>query len=875
MSFFRNYPSKDKLFVIDTPPPTVSGELHLGHVFSYTHTDIIARFQRMQGKHVFYPMGWDNNGLPTERRVQNLFGIFCKPDITKDEITWQELLDRKNQKQKKPKHMPVSRDLFIKTCLHQTRTDQKKYKELWQNMGLSVDWEETYETISQRVQKTAQLSFIDLYQKNHVENRYTPVQWDTLFQTAIAQADIVDVERQTAYHNIAFKVQGTQPAKDIVIATTRPELLPACIALAAHPDDPRYSHLFHKQALSPLFSHRVPILPSPHADPKKGTGILMVCTFGDRDDVEFWKKEKLPLKQIIGKDGRLLPIDSFTNGKFLSTNPEQAIKHYAELEGLKVFKARGKILELLKEHHVLKGSSPSLTHHVKMYEKGSSPLEWIPTNQWFIKVLEHKDQLLSLGRKLNWHPPHMLGRYEGWVEGLNEDWCISRQRHFGVPFPVWYPVKTDGSPDQTHPLVAKSESLPIDPQQTKPSRENILQKENHREHDFSKDRFSPCPDVMDTWATSSLTPQINSHWGEDEKRHKLLYPADLRPQSHEIIRTWAFYTIVKSWFHEQTLPWKHVAISGWAIAPKGKGKMSKSKGVEDSLKPETLIKKYSPDAIRYWAGLANLGQDRVYDEFTIKTGERLRTKIKNAFHFLDLQFQSYKEYAEGLKQEVTSLENKKTRQEFLEWYGSISDLVDQSWVSLLKQNCVKATSRMEQFQFADHLNLMEKTFWLFCDNYLELIKVRAYQKEKFKAGSFSALSGLDISLWMFIQYFFPFMPHLMEELWESRYKKWGLIDGKYVKEIREYWFTEMKPFKENNKLIELAFFILEKARKEKSRRGLSLNASLPKLVIKGDPVSRSLFSQCKEDIARACHVEEQNITFDQAKDSKDIEVHFS
>ena len=576
--------AKENTFVIDTPPPTISGALHIGHVFSYTQTDILARFQRMQGKNVFYPMGWDNNGLPTERRVQNLYKITCDPriSVTKESISFEEIIKRKNKKISE--FLSVSRDTFVRVCSQQTKEDQKNYQRLWKRLALSVDWAQTYETISSHSQIISQRSFLDLYKKGFVENRHTPVYWDTQFKTAVAQADMEDRKKTGFYHDIKFSIYN---GEEFVISTTRPELLPACVAVVAHPDDERYKKFFYKQAVTPLFSALVPFLPSSHADPKKGTGALMVCTFGDKEDVKFWENqnqtasstvsvgqaESVPLKQILDAEGFLRDIvfkpfrDNVDSTKsreaqggdnvFRSLKVELANKYYGELKGLRVQQARSKIRDMLKETKHLVSDPKPTEHFVKFYEKGDYPLEIIPTRQWYIKILPYKKELLEQGLKVKWHPPSMYKRYEQWVEGLNQDWCLSRQRFFGVPFPVWYPLDKNKIADYKNPILPYSSFFSVEggPTQAVDSMSSCPADWDPRWAYYTEDKrgepggFIAEEAVMDTWGTSSLTPQINSHWGIDEERHQKLFPADLRPQAHEIIRTWAFYTIVKSFFH--------------------------------------------------------------------------------------------------------------------------------------------------------------------------------------------------------------------------------------------------------------------------------------------------------------------------------------
>ena len=933
---------KNKTYIIDTPPPTISGALHIGHVFSYTQTDILARFQRMRGKNVFYPMGWDNNGLPTERRVQNLYKITCDPFLShKEDLDLKDILKRKEVK-KLSGVLPVSRKNFIDVCSQQTKEDQKQYEKLWRRLGLSVDWTNTYETISPHSQIISQKSFLDLYQKGFVENRHTPVFWDTQFKTAVAQADMEDRTKQGFYHDIKFQVQGEK--KGFVISTTRPELLPACVAVAAHPEDERYKQFFYKKALSPLFDAPVPILPSAHADPEKGTGILMICTFGDMEDVRFWEKHGLPLKQIIGPDGFLKQIcfesldpsgagsyqKAFVksgrdlkgnNNVFFSLKPEQAGKYYSELKGLRVQQARKKIVQILQETCHLVSEPKATEQSIKFYEKGDYPLELIPARQWYIKILKHKEDLLQQGRKINWHPPAMLKRYERWVEGLNQDWCISRQRFFGVPFPVWYPLDQNQSPDYKRPILPFEQSSnvcgsskeglrfsinesPVDPMSTAPADWNP----NGYSEDQRGKRFIADKAVMDTWATSSLTPQISSHWGINNERHSKLFPADLRPQAHEIIRTWAFYTIVKSFFHgdlkEKQIPWKDIAVSGWVMDPERK-KISKSKtGKKTALSPEELINKYSADAIRYWAGRARLGMDTVYDENVFKAGAKLSLKLGNACKFVEIQIKamlSFFKECQKMKQQagfLNSLKQDKAK-------AGICSPVDRAFVSHLLNTHRQASAYLEELNYSQALDTVEKVFWLFCDNYLELVKGRAYRFTHFenflKTGCLekinveevqkarSAVCSLDLSLYIFVKLLAPYMPYITEHIWSKRYAGaktavrdlsvhtsfWGLPDGLELDLPRAQKERGHLPQTEHlmqgalnantlDTLLKLAFNVLEQIRSQKALQNKSLSTPVKQLKIHITKQDVALFAFCREDIARASHTLPEDIFVEQA-----------
>ncbi len=720
--------SRDDTFSVDTPPPTVSGSLHVGHVFSYTQTDVLARFQRMMGKNVFYPMGWDDNGLPTERRVQNVFGISCNPYLP-----YQPDWAPEKSTEKKP-FTEISRKNFIEACNLLTTEDEAVFEAMWRHLGLSVDWSLQYATINEHCRKVSQASFLDLVQKGFVYQNEAPTMWDVDFKTAVAQAEIEDRTCPGAYHHIRFEVEN---GGDFIIATTRPELLAACIAVVALPDDERYKPLFGKKAISPLFYAPVPILASTHADPEKGSGILMVCTFGDAMDVDWWKKSNLPLKQIIGLNGLLLDVE-FGKDPFKSINPEKAASNYKELVGLKTHQARKKIVELLQAEQVLVKEPEPIEHPVKFYEKGDSPIEFMPTRQWFIKIVEHKAALLAQGEQINWQPDFMKTRYTNWVEGLNQDWCISRQRFFGVPFPVWYPVTSQGEIDYGSPIFAEAESLPCDPLSSPPP--GFKEEQRNQPNGFAGD-----PDVMDTWATSSLTPQLMSFWGKDEKRHQSVFPMDVRPQSHEIIRTWAFYTITKAWMHHNTIPWKNVLISGWVLDPDRK-KMSKSKG--NVVTPGHLLESYSADAIRYWAARARLGSDTAFDESVFLIGKKLVTKLFNASKFVMMQLRQADQQE---PMEITS----------------ITECLDKAWIDVMKTTATKATEALEKFEYAEALEKIEALFWMFCDHYIELVKGRAYQETGSKKES--ALASLDWSLKTFLRLLAPFLPYITEEIWSWRY----------------------------------------------------------------------------------------------------------
>jgi valyl-tRNA synthetase len=823
---------REDTFVVDTPPPTVSGSLHIGHVFSYTQTDIIVRYQRMSGKNIFYPMGWDDNGLPTERRVQNLYGVRCEPHIHYNP-DWKA---SKVEEEKRDMES-ISRRNFLELCAAQTGEDEQKYEALWRRLGLSIDWKQHYSTVGEHCRKLSQLSFIDLYKKGHAYSTQSPTLWDTGFKTAVAQAEVEDRPVNGLFHDIRFRVED---GGDFIISTTRPELLGACIAVVAHPEDARYKALFGKNAITPLFNVRVPIMPSEEADPEKGTGIMMICTFGDIADVEFWRKHKMPLRQLIGKDGRLLKVE-FGKGEFQSCNIEAATAAYAQLAGLYPKQARTKIYELLSACGAGVGTPRPIPQSVKFYEKGEMPLEFVSARQWFIRILDKKEKLVEQGRKVKWHPEHMYKRYEQWVEGLNQDWCISRQRYFGVPFPVWYKLDAQGEPDYANPILAEEARLPVDPQADCPS--GFTEAQRGQPGGFAGD-----PDVMDTWATSSLTPMISSCWKIDPARHAKLYPADMRPQAHEIIRTWAFYTITKSMLHENSIPWKEMAISGWVVSPERK-KMSKSKG--NAVTPEGLLSTYSADALRYWAGRAKLGQDTMYEEDVFKVGMRLTTKLFNASKFTMLQLE------QAAKDETVKTWNK----------SDITMLLDKAWVQRLKELIDTSTADFNNFDYAAVMLNTESVFWDFCDNYLELVKNRAYAQTPQQRRS--ALATLEWTLSVFLRLFAPFLPYITEEVWSWYYAH----DGASVHKAKWPSSSEMADVPaENVHHYDLARQVIDAIRTEKAAHKKTLKWPVTALRIEGNDADTKSVQTVLEDLVSAGNVVKTGIEFSKAADDSAMRV---
>jgi len=705
------------VFSIDTPPPTVSGSLHVGHVFSYTHTDVIARFQRMRGRAVFYPMGWDDNGLPTERRVQNYYGVRCEPSLPYDPS-----FTPPDKPGKQP--IAVSRPNFIELCNRLTAEDEKIFEALWRHLGLSVDWSMTYATIDTRAQRVSQAAFLRLLKLGEAYQLEAPTLWDVDFRTAVAQAELEDREQPGAYHRLRF----TEPATgtSVEIETTRPELLPACVALVAHPDDERYKPLFGREVETPLFRARVPIKAHPLAAPDKGSGIAMICTFGDLTDVIWWRELSLPVRAIVQPNGTLRPLTWGEPG-WESGDAAGAQMAYDQLANLSVAKARARIVELLRESGEMLGEPRPITHPVKFFEKGDRPLEIVTSRQWFIKTVAHREPLLARGRAMQWHPEYMRHRFENWVNGLSGDWCVSRQRFFGVPFPLWYPIRSDGSVDYTQRLLPDEVRLPVDPSTDVPDGYAAAQRDQ-------PNGFSGDPDVMDTWATSSMTPQIAGGWLDDPDLFARVFPMDVRPQGHDIIRTWLFATVLRAHLEHDSLPWSNAAISGWVLDPDRK-KMSKSKG--NVVTPMGLLEEHGSDGVRYWAASARPGTDTAFDPAQMKVGRRLSIKLLNAARF-----------ALGAA----------------EPRGPIVEPLDRGMLTNLARLVDESTRQLEDYDYARVLEQTERFFWSFCDFHLELVKSRRYG-DFGPAAAASANSAMLVALSTMLRLFAPYLPFVTEEVW--------------------------------------------------------------------------------------------------------------
>jgi valyl-tRNA synthetase len=819
--FDRTRPRAD-VFSIDTPPPTVSGSLHVGHVFSFTHTDVVARFHRMRGKAVFYPMGWDDNGLPTERRVQNYYGVRCDPSLPYDPS-----FTPPPQPPKPP--VSVSRPNFIELCARLTAEDEKAFEQLWKTLGLSVDWSMTYATIGRRAQHVSQLAFLHLLKRRQAYQVEAPTLWDIDFKTAVAQAELEDREMPGAYHRVKFGVPDVVSgfSGTVEIDTTRPELIPACVALVAHPDDPRYQPLFGREVVTPLFGVKVPVKAHALADPDKGSGIAMICTFGDITDVTWWRELGLPVRAVIQIDGTLREVSWGVPG-WESTDSDRAQRVYGDLARLSAAKARAKIVEHLRESGDLVGEPRAITHAVKFYEKGDRPLEIITSRQWFIKAIEFRDALLARGRELEWHPEYMETRYENWTNGLNGDWCISRQRFFGVPFPVWYPLSDLGRVDHERPIAAREDQLPVDPSTDVPSGYRADQR-------GAPGGFVGDPDVMDTWATSSLSPQIVCGWPDDVDLFSRTFPMDVRPQAHDIIRTWLFDSVLRAHLEHDSLPWAHAAISGWVLDPDRK-KMSKSKG--NVVTPLGLLEEHGSDGVRYWAASGRPGTDTAFDSGQMKVGRRLAIKILNASKFA-LADRS----GPGAPPPPAG-------------EGAITAAVDRAMIRSLAALVDEATRAFEEYDYARVLQRTESFFWRFCDDYLELVKGRRYGEHGVE-GAASANAALTSALSVMLRLFAPFLPFVTEEVW-SWWREGSIHRAPWPTAAELHALVAGHPAETaqaDERAYQWATDVLFDVRKQRSEAKQPLRVPITKVTVKADEASTALMAIVEADLRAALRVQ--------------------
>jgi valyl-tRNA synthetase len=796
---------KDNVFSVDTPPPTASGSLHIGHVFSYTHMDLAARYQRANGKVIFYPMGWDDNGLPTERRVQNYYGVRCDPTLPYTPGFTPPLEGGDNASTKAADQVPISRRNFVELCERLTVEDEKKFEELWRTLGLSVDWAQTYRTISDDSQRTAQRAFLRNLARGEAYQADAPTLWDITFRTAVAQAELEDKEVPGAYHRVSFhKPDGGT----IDIETTRPEMIPACVALVANPDDERYKAFFGTTVRTPLFGVEVPVLAHPLAQIDKGSGIAMICTFGDVTDVVWWRELSLPTRPMLGFDGRV--ISEAPQG--IDTDEQKAV--YAELAGKTVFSAKARIVELLQESGEMVGDARPITHPVKFFEKGDKPLEIVTTRQWYIsngaKDEDLRERLIGRGKEIAFHPDFMRVRYENWVGGLNGDWLISRQRFFGVPIPVWYPLDGEGNPVFDKPIVPTEDQLPVDPSsQAAPG--------------FTEDQrgvaggFVGEVDVMDTWATSSLTPQIAGKWAEDDELWNLVFPYSLRSQGQDIIRTWLFSTVLRAELEHGQAPWANAGISGFIVDPDRK-KMSKSKG--NVVTPQGMLDEHGSDAVRYWAASSRLGTDAAFDPENpkqIKIGRRLAIKVLNAAKFV----YSFP-HTEG---------------------AEVTEPLDIDLLRRLAEVVRIATDSYEQFDHARALEVTEQFFWTFTDDYLELVKERAYREDGGQEQA-SAVAALRLAINVFLRLLAPVIPFATEEVW-----RWTHDDSIHT----AAWptVTEIPVTGATTGLLDLCGVALVGIRGAKTDAKASQKTPVTRAVVAGP----ALLAEAKDDLAAVGRIE--------------------
>lgn len=725
-------PDNREVYSIDTPPPTVNGKIHMGHIFSYSQTEMIARYKRLCGYNVFYPFGFDDNGLPSERLVE---------------------------KEQGKKAHEIGREEFSKLCYETTDKYEAEFQELFSKMGVSTDWNIHYKTVSPSTIKISQRSFLDLIDKGYCYHKESPTLWCNECLTSIAQAELETKTIKTTFNYIKFKTKETQ--EEFIIATTRPELLPAIVSVFVNPNDEKNKHLIGKTACIPIINVEVPIMADEKVDACKGTGVVMCCTFGDQTDIEWWKKYNLPLKYIFTNNGRI--IDSVPN-----------------YGGMKIKEARKQIVEDLQVGGFIV-KIEELEHEVGIHERCGKEVEYSVMKQWFIDTMSHKDDFIRIGNEIKWHPDHMHNRYNEWVENIMWDWCISRQRYFGVPFPVWYCKKCG------EPVFASVEDLPVNPLSDKP-KTNKCSKCGCTE-------FVPETDVMDTWATSSLTPMINMKYGEKDNYESFLKPMSLRTNASEIIRTWDFYTIVKSFYHFGTRPWDNVMISGFVMASKGE-KISKSKG-NSKIEPMDAIKQYSADVLRYWAGTGRLGTDIVYSDETLLRGKKLVNKIWNVSKFIEMHLTDFKD------------------KEFNDF-----EYIDRYILGKYKKMEETFIKYLDDYEVGLALNALERFFWDFCDNYIEIVKHRLYRPEEFgEEARYSGQKTIHIILYKLLQDFSIYFPFITEEIYQELFSKEKSIHLTKIEQL-EYDFED--EINTGDIIIE----IISKIRGEKSNNNLSLKTEV-------------------------------------------------
>jgi valyl-tRNA synthetase len=815
--FDRTRP-RAEVFSIDTPPPTVSGSLHMGHAFSYTQTDVVARFQRMRGRAVFYPMGWDDNGLPTERRVQQHFGVRCDPSLP-----YKPAFEPPEWPSRQP--IAVSRPNFVELCSQLTMHDEQAFEALFRRLGLSVDWSLTYATIGEQARRASQRAFLRLLGKGLAYQADAPTLWEVDFHTAVAQAELEDRTVAGTSYRVRFTEGSGEPRRGapvnrvgsggraVEVDTTRPELLAACVALVVHPEDERFRELVGGTVRTPLFGATVPVLAHRLADPAKGTGIAMLCTFGDPTDLVWWRELGLPIRPVLDRDGTIRPVTWGSPG-FECEDPAAAQAAHDELAGLPVPRARERAAAMLRQAGALAAPPAPVTQTVKFYEHGSQPVEILTSRQWFVRTLDLKEALLARGSELSWHPAWMRDRFQSWVEGLSADWCISRQRFFGVPFPLWYPVGDDGTVDHDHPLLPDESRLPVDPSTDVPA--------GYRARDRGRPGgFVGAPDVMDTWATSALTPEIAGGWEDDPDLFARVFPMDLRPQGHDIIRTWLFYSVARAHVEHGTLPWAHAVIAGWVIDP-NRRKLAKSRG--SATTPVDVLERFGADAVRYWAAGKRAGVDTTFDEGQLRVGRRLATKLLHAARF------------------VLSLRGPEGQE--------ATEALDRAMLAALAEVVDEATLAFEAYEPARALEAVEACFWSFCDHYLELVKGRAYG-EAGRAGQASAIYALRLALGTLVRLLAPVQPFVTEEVWS-----WW-----HPGSVHRAQWPEGGPLRAATGVerpsplaLDAATAVLSEVRRVKTQARRSLRTPVARVEVSDRPDRLAALAEVAHDLRRAGHI---------------------
>ena len=755
-------PDYREVYSIDTPPPTVNGKIHIGHIFSYSQAEMIARYKRLRGYNVFYPFGFDDNGLPSERLVE---------------------------KEQKKKAHEIGRESFSKLCYETTNKYEEEFQDLFSKLGVSTDWSMCYKTVSSSTIKISQNSFLDLIEKGHCYHKESPALWCNECLTSIAQAELETKTIRTTFNYVNFKT--VEDNEIFTIATTRPELLPAIVCVFVNPDDDKNNHLIGKTAHIPVIDVNVPIIGDEKVAIDKGTGIVMCCTFGDQTDIEWWKKYNLPLKYIFTDDGRIM----------------DSVPNYG---GLKIKEARKQIVDDLQVGgYIVK--IEELEHEVQTHERCGSEVEYTVMKQWFIDIMSHKEDFLRIGNEINWYPTHMHNRYEEWVNNVAWDWCISRQRYFGVPFPVWY-CKECGEP-----IFASKEQLPVNPLTDTPSIEKC--------HKCGCKEFIPESDVMDTWATSSVTPLINMKYGEKDNYESILKPMSLRSNASEIIRTWDFYTIVKSYYHFGIKPWDNVMISGFVMANKGE-KISKSKG-NSKVEPLDLIKQFSADVVRYWAASGRLGTDITFSEETLLRGKKLVNKIWNVSKFVQMHLEDYQDKA-------------------FDDFEYIDKWILGNFIDMEKEYL----KYLDNYEIGLALNILEKFFWNFCDNYIEIVKHRLYRPEEFgEKARYSGQKTIYILLYKLLQDFSIFFPFITEEIYQDIYHDMKSI---HITEIKSLNYSFDEEIVNGNLMCE----IISMVRGKKSSSNLSLKTIVKKLEIDCSPNLKKAIEEANKDFKATLFINE-------------------